>query len=446
VSLGLWDGDRSSGNGGPERRLELPEARLLLDHAAQVVLIEIEEPGQPRRQTYTGAMEPQTLTCRIGAGLSTAESARDAGTEAAREARGDALGRAEVDLAFVFLSPAHLPEAEAAVEAVREELGPRHLLGCVAQGVVGRAREIEEGPAVAVWAGALPGAEIECFHAAAVPTDDGIAIAGFPELDDPGLVVLLVDPFTFPAGPFMTRLNEEHERVPLVGGIAVAGQQPGVQALILDDAVHAQGAVGAVVSGRPVVTVVSQGCRPIGHESVITRCEGNVVYELAGRPAFERLRDEVAALSPEEQALAARGLLAGLVIDENRPEYETGDFLMRGLLRADEETGALVLGDTARIGQTLRFFVRDGASADADLRQGLSGALQGAAPAGALLFTCNGRGTHMFPEPHHDARVVAEALGTPTLAGFFCGGEIGPVGGKAFLHGFTATLALFPEA
>jgi small ligand-binding sensory domain FIST len=390
-------------------------------------------------------MGSQTLTCRIGAGLSTAETAWDAATEAAREARGAGLGRAEVDLAFVFLSPTHLGEAEAAAEAVREELAPRHLLGCVAEGVVGRVREVEEGPAVAVWAGALPGAEIECFHAVAVQTEDGIAIAGFPELDDPGLVAMLVDPFTFPAGPFLTRLNQEHDQTPLVGGIAVGGQPPGAGALILDDAVHAGGAVGAVVSGRPVIAIVSQGCRPIGREAVITRCEGNLVYELAGKPALERLRSEIAALSPEEQALAARGLLAGLVIDENRPEYDTGDFLMRGLLGADEATGALALGETARVGQTLRFFVRDADSADADLRRALGDGLRRLRPAGALLFTCNGRGTNMFAEPDHDARVVAEALGTQALAGFFCGGEIGPVGGKAFLHGFTATLAVFLE-
>jgi small ligand-binding sensory domain FIST len=390
-------------------------------------------------------MESQMLACRIGAGLSTSESAWEAAREAAREARGGALGGAEVDLAFVFLSPAHLVEAEAAAEAVREELAPRHLLGCVAEGVVARDRELEDGPAVAVWASALPGAEIECFHVAAVQTDGGIAVAGFPELDDPGLVTLLVDPFTFPAGPFLTRLNEAHERIPLVGGIAAGGGRPGAQALILEDAVHAEGAVGAVVSGLPVLTVVSQGCRPIGREAVITRCEGNVVYELAGEPALERLRREIAALSSEEQALAARGLLAGLVIDENRPQYDTGDFLMRGLLGADEATGALALGETVRVGQTLRFFVRDATSADADLRQALADAPRRARPAGALLFTCNGRGTNMFPEPDHDARVVTEMLGTRALAGFFCGGEIGPVGGKAFLHGFTATLAVFLE-
>jgi small ligand-binding sensory domain FIST len=278
-----------------------------------------------------------------------------------------------------------------------------------------------------------------------VQTEDGIAVEGFPELDDPGLVALLVDPFTFPAGSFLTSLNEAHKQVPLVGGIAAGGGRPGAQALILDDAVHREGAVGAVVSGPPVFTVVSQGCRPIGHEAVITRCEGNRVDELAGKPALECLRTEIAAASSEERALAARGLLVGLVIDENRPEYETGDFLMRGLLGADEASGVLALGDTVRVGQTLRFFVRDAASADADLRRALAGPLRRARPAGALLFTCNGRGTNMFPEPDHDARVVTEMLRTDALAGFFCGGEIGPVGGKAFLHGFTATLAVVLE-
>jgi small ligand-binding sensory domain FIST len=387
--------------------------------------------------------EPQTLACRIGAGLSTSESAWDAATEAARDARGGALGRAEVDLAFVFLSPAHLVEAAAAAEAVREQLAPRHLLGCVAEGVVAGVRELEEGPAVAVWAGALPGAEIECFHVAAVETEQETAVAGFPELEDPGLVALLVDPFTFPVGSFLTRLNETHERTPLVGGIAAGGRRPGTQALILDDAVHAEGAVGAVVSGPPVLTLVSQGCRPIGREAVITHCERNLVYELAGKPALERLRREIAALSADEQSLAAGGLLAGLVIDENRPDYDTGDFLMRGLLGADEATGALALGDSVRVGQTLRFFVRDAASADADLRRALTDVPRQARPAGALLFTCNGRGTNMFPQPDHDARVVTEILRTDALAGVFCGGEIGPVGGKAFLHGFTATLAVF---
>lgn len=349
----------------------------------------------------------------------------------------------DVDLAFLFFSTAHLPHAEEAVAAVREELAPHHLLGCAAQGIVARDREVEDGAAVAVWAASLPGAGIETFHAAAVEADGGVAIAGFPALEEPDLVALLVDPYTFPAGGLLERLNEDVPGVPLVGGIAVGGPSPGTAALVRDDELHSHGAVGAVLADVPVRTIVSQGCAPIGQDAVVTRAEGNVVYELAGKPALTRLTEEIEAATAETQALAARGLLAGLVIDENLPEYGRGDYLMRGLLGGDQESGALALGEAVRVGQTLRFHVRDADSADADLREALARDVGSARSAGALLFTCNGRGTNMFPTPDHDARVVAEALGSDALAGFFCGGEIGPVGGRAFLHGFTATMAVF---
>lgn len=368
----------------------------------------------------------------------------DAGVEAARQAAAGVSGR-EVDLAFLFLSAEHLAEAEAALWAVREELSPRCLLGCVAEGVVAREREVEQGPAAAVWAGSLPGAEIESFHAVAVESEERFTFAGFPEQDDPALVTLLVDPFTFPPGEFLAELNEAHPGLPLVGGIAVGARRPRAQALLVDDTVVREGAIGAVLSGLPVRTVVSQGCAPIGREAVITSAEGNVIYELAGQPALERLRAEIAALPRELQQLAAQGILAGLVIDENRPEYRSGDFLMRGLLGADETTGALAVGERVRVGQTLRFHVRDAASAHDDLTSALERTIGSAKAAGALLFTCNGRGTSMFPQPDHDARVASEALGSPALAGFFCGGEIGPVGGRLFLHGYTATLAVFLE-
>ena len=382
---------------------------------------------------------------RIGTGLSESKSSMAAGVEAARQARSE-LGGAPVDLAFVFLSQAHLEHAGEAFEAVREELSPRQLLGCVAQGVVARGRELEEGPGVAVWAGSLPGAEIETFHASASAGEEGVEIDGFPELGEPSLVALLVDPFTFPAGLLLERLGEENPGLPIVGGIAVGGPGPGRQALARDTELHTEGAVGAILSGIRVETVVSQGCAPIGHESVVTQAEGNVAFELAGRPALERLREEIEELSPAQQALAARGLLAGLVIDENKPEYGRGDFLIRGLLGADEATGALAVGDALRVGQTLKFHVRDAGTADDDLREALTELRAAGKPAGALLFTCNGRGRNMFPEPDHDVRAVGEAVGERSVAGFFCGGEIGPVGGRPFLHGFTATMAVFLDA
>ena len=389
-------------------------------------------------------MRSETVTCRVGAGLSGAARAGVAAAEAAREAR-ESLGGADVDLAYVFLSADHLDGAEDALQVAGDALESEHLLGCVASGVVGRSQELEQGPGVAIWAGALPGSRIETFHATAFETDDSVAVGGIPPLDGADLVTLLVDPFTFPASGFLAELAESEEAVPpLVGGLAAGSGEPEMQALLLDDEVLDEGAVGAVLRDVSIRTVVSQGCAPVGSDSVITNADENVVLELAGKPAVERLRDELHALTLEQQRLAAQGgVLAGLVIDENRAEYRRGDYLMRGLLGADEESGALAIGEAVRVGQTLRFHVRDAHSADEDLRLGLAGALDGQAAAGALLFTCNGRGTNMFAAPDHDARAVGEALGGDALAGFFCAGELGPVGGKPFLHGFTATLAIF---
>jgi small ligand-binding sensory domain FIST len=370
---------------------------------------------------------------RVATGLS--ESPADAAAEAAAR-----LGEAGADLAFLFLSPDHLDRAEDALATVHEQLAPRHLLGCVATGVLARETEVEQGPAAAVWAASLPGAEVGSFHVATMELEDGTAVVGFPAVDDVDLVTLLVDPYTFPADAFLDRLNEEHPGLPLVGGVAATETGPG--ALLLGREVLTEGAVGAVVSGIAVRTVVSQGCAPIGRDAVVTAADGNLVYELAGERAIDRLREDVLALDPSDQALAARGVLVGLVIDENKPEYGRGDYLMRGLVGADEESGALAVGAPVRVGQTIRFHVRDAASADEDLREALA-PLAGSRAAGALMFTCNGRGTAMFPAPDHDARLVSEALGVPSVAGFFCGGEIGPVGGRAFLHGFTATLAVF---
>ena len=385
-------------------------------------------------------MTRATSTTAIGAGVSAALDGVTASRDAARTARVEIAGE-DVDLAFLFLSADHLEDAEVAAETVRDVLEPRHLVGCVAGGVLARDRELEEGPGAAVWAGRLPGAAIECFHASVEVGEEGAAtVTGVPELgDEPSLVTLIADPFTFPVAPFLELLNDQRPALPLVGGLATGGGRPGAQALVLDGDVYAEGALGTVVSGSSIATVVSQGCAPIGPESVVTAAEGNVILELAGRPPLQRLQEIVAALTPAEQLLAAQGLLVGLVIDENKAEYGRGDYLMRGLLGADEETGAIAVGAPVRVGQTVRFHVRDARSADDDLRRALSGTKA----AGALLFSCNGRGTNMFDTSDHDVRVAAEALGSDALAGFFCGGEIGPVGGRAFLHGFTATLAVF---
>ena len=376
------------------------------------------------------------------AAASSSEPDTAAAAAAAAGAAAAELGATETDLAFLFVTPEHREAIDVAAAAIRSALRPRHLLGCVASGVVARERELEEGPALAVWAASLPGASIESFHVE--EAGDGVDL---PDLGAPSLVVVLVDPFSVPADRLVDTLNAEHAGVPVVGGIAAGSGRPGTQALVLGDGVYEGGAVGAAVSGTAVQAVVSQGCAPLGPDSIITRAEGNVVYELAGRPALERLRETIAGLTPDERRLAATGLMAGLVIDENKPEYSRGDFLMRGLLGADDESGAIAIGERVRIGQTLRFHARDAAAADDDLALALSETLSrgDGRAAGALLFTCNGRGAQLFGESDHDSRALAAAIGAPALAGFFCGGEIGPVGGRTFIHGFTATMAVFLE-
>jgi small ligand-binding sensory domain FIST len=201
-----------------------------------------------------------------------------------------------------------------------------------------------------------------------------------------------------------------------------------------------------VLKDVSVHCTVSQGASPIGPEMVVTACDGNVVEELASRPALDRLMDAIRnELTLEEQALATQGLLVGIVIDENRPDYARGDFLVRALMSVDEQERTITIGERVRVGQTVRLHVRDAASADIDLRSALERAARElpSPAAGALMFTCNGRGSHMFGSSGHDAGALAREIGPAPAAGFFCAGEIGPVGPRSFVHGFSTSVALF---
>jgi small ligand-binding sensory domain FIST len=384
------------------------------------------------------------MDARIGTGLAT----EDAGFDSFAEASGRAalaLGGAPADLVFVFAGAANLEYAEEGLAHVHERLAPRALVGCGAQGVVAAGREIEQG-GVAVWAASLPDAELEAFHLETLEAGDAVAIAGMPDLDAVEAAFMLVDPYSFPAEPLLDQIAEDQPGLPVMGGLASAGGGPGSALLMCDQEVVTQGAVGVTLAGVDIRPCVSQGARPIGPEMAITSAEANVIHELASKPALERLKKAITELEPAERALAAAGLLIGIVIDENRPEYERGDFLVRGLLGADEESGSIAVGERVRVGQTVRLQVRDESSADEDLHEALarvSRELTGP-PAGALIFTCNGRGSQMFQVPDHDAAALDLALGGAPAAGFFCAGEIGPVGARSFVHGFTATMAVFP--
>ena len=370
----------------------------------------------------------------------------EAATRAVAQAT-EALGDTPPTLAVLFASAHFLGSAEALLAAISEKTGPLPLIGCVGQAVAGGAREIESGPAVSLWLGAGL-SPVETFAMEYIRTPSGGAYGGYLFPSDPqGAHLLICDPFTFPADALLTHLNDKSPGAVVMGGMASAALAPRQSRLFLDNRVLSAGAVGVHLPNAEVHPLVAQGCRPIGDAYIITRAEGSLIHELGGRPPLTRLREMAAALPTRDQELLAQGLQLGVVIDEYRAEPGQGDFLIRGVVGADPDSGAIAVGDQIQVGQTVQFHVRDAQSADEDLRRALereSEALGGRRPAGALLFTCNGRGSRLFDEPDHDAGLIAATLGDIPLAGFFCAGELGPVGGQNFLHTFTASIALFP--
>ncbi|MCA9268302.1 MAG: FIST C-terminal domain-containing protein [Planctomycetales bacterium] len=388
-----------------------------------------------------------------GAGLSTKGNADAAIEEACSEAAKSFAGRTP-DLAAVFVSPHHVDALDRIVAAVHQRLAPTALIGCTGESIVGGAREIEEEPAVSLWAASLPGATIRPMHLQFVRTLDGGSIVGWADAlagDWPRGAAMLVlgDPFTFPAEMLLEQMNQERPEVPVFGGMASGFASPGRIRLALGDRVLHDGAVAVVIDGPLTIRgVTSQGCRPIGRPMIVTKAEQNVIYELGGRPALAQARELFASLPTRDQQLANRGLHVGRVMSEYRDHFEQGDFLIKNVIGVDPAAQAIAIGDYVRVGQTVQFHVRDAASADAELQALLARARSESAapPAGALLFTCNGRGTRLFDVPDHDAAAVQAALGPLPLAGFFAQGEIGPVGGQNFIHGFTASVALFASA
>jgi small ligand-binding sensory domain FIST len=350
----------------------------------------------------------------------------------------------------VFFSPHHL-EAAAEISSRVETLGARALLGCVGEGIICNGREVEQEPAICIWTGKWPHAvKITPFHIDLEQTPDGFTLLGWPdELADAeparSAVLALGEPRTFPSDAFVQEVNEDYPRLRVLGGMASGAWDPGACRLFLNNRIVHSGAVGVLLEGNVGLrTIVSQGCRPIGEHLIVTRGRENVIEELGGKPALAQLQHVWQGLTPEDRELVQHGLHLGLVIDEYQDDFHSGDFLIRNLVGVDRKSGAIQIADHVRVGQTVQFHVRDAHTADEDLSRLLDvlNASERRSQAG-LVFSCNGRGTRLFASADHDAGAIRKALGAIPLAGFFAAGEIGPVCGRNFIHGFTASVALF---
>ena len=356
-----------------------------------------------------------------------------------------AMGGGRADLAMVFASMDHA----GALGRIGSELADRglgrHVLGCTGETIVGDGREVEGEPALSVWAIELPGAEIRPVRIDG--SDDGLeALGGLGP--GAGSFLLLGDPFSFAPDPWLQKANARFPGLPVMGGMASGSREPGENRLLLDGRAFEDGAVGlALGAGVTPRTLVSQGCRPIGRPMIVTRAERNLIHELGRRPSLEVLRELFETLPAEDQERVQSGLHIGRVINEYQDAFRRGDFLIRNVMGADD-SGGIAITDLVRVGQTVQFHVRDAETADEDLRSLIDSERSdrpGADLAGALLFSCNGRGTRLFDRPDHDVGVLRERFGPVPVAGFFAMGEIGPIGGQNFVHGYTASVVLFED-
>lgn len=352
---------------------------------------------------------------------------------------------------LVFMAPRFFPYAKQVLEILRVHGRIPLLAGCASQSLIVGGQEVEENAGLAVGLYWLPGAQLKAFHLVQEQVEQAAGPDFWPlELEVPpeqtnGWLVF-VDPFHLDSESWLRSWNEAYAPRPVLGGLASGDLTEQATQLYLNGDVFEEGAVAISVGGEvKLVGMTSQGCTPIGETWTLTKVDHNIIHEIGNRPAYEVLAETFNGLSPQEQLKARGNLFIGLVVNEYRDEFHRGDFLIRNLLGADPRSGSIAVGALPRLGQTVQFQRRSASAATQDMNELLGRVkreLGSAVLYGGCLCCCNGRGQNLFGRPHHDAQLIQQRLGPLGLAGFFCAGEIGPVGDKNFLHGFTASLAL----
>jgi small ligand-binding sensory domain FIST len=389
---------------------------------------------------------------RFTSGLSDAANPQEAVARACQQAKEQLAGE-PCDLACVFASAVYRAADWASiVSRIANWLEPRVLIGSSGSGIIGGGRELEWIPAVSVVAASLP--QVRLFPFIVTPEELERSAAGGFWIDKVGaspqarpIFIVLVDPYTCDPTKLLAELNSTYRACPVIGGLASGGSQPGEHVLLFNGTVHREGAVGVAMTGNITMeTIIAQGCRPVGRPYVVTRAEDNVVWELGGRQALAVLHEVLSQLSAGERELAQRGsVFVGLAVTEMRQAFASGDFLIRHIIGLDPDAGALVVADEVTVGQTLQFQLRDPSASRQELRRRLlqGQPTQAGPPAGCLLFNCTGRGRSLYGIAHQDVKTIQMVSGKFPIGGFFCSGEIGPIGGVNFLHGYTASLGLF---
>lgn len=384
--------------------------------------------------------------------LSTNPDALSAADEVCELVRNE-LGAKPADAAFLFIAGLYGPEAcEAAVRRIRKGLGPRVLAGCTTGGIIGQDQEVEQAAGISLAAACIPRARLQAIYispeelALSSPGEFWIRKLGAAPQEAPSFIIL-PDPYTSDVFKLISQLESSYPDSAIIGGLA-SGKPPLTDNLIfVNGDVYPEGCALIRMSGEVRLSaIVSQGCRPIGKPMKITRSVHNFIFELNGAPVISVLKNLLSSLNERDQGLAQHSLFVGLAIDPDRPYFERGDFLIRNIVGFDQQAGAMAVGDhEIHKGQVVQFQLRDARAAEEDFKILLElekMTREQNTPVGALLFSCLGRGAGLFGEKNHDVRLVKKICGDFPVSGFFCNGEIGPIGGKTFVHGYTSCLGL----
>jgi len=355
------------------------------------------------------------------------------------------------DLGVLFVTPSMPYDAQEIYKEIEKRVGIRNFLCCTCAGTIGNQREIEGAPSASLMLAQLPGVSIKPFYLDQAQLDLLTTSEEFYEFfeiypnEKPNFLIL-PDPFQIDPNQFLQAVNQAYPQCSVFGGLASAGTQENENTLIINNSVYTEGLAGIILSGNIAVEmVVSQGCRPIGKTFIVTRAEGNVIYELAGRSFYDVIKEVLEKASPRDRSLAQEAIFVGMAMNEYNHKFKRGDFLIRGVMAIDPDTGGGAVADYVHVGQTVQFHLRDAQTAQEDLHELLNihrSRFNQDNLKGAFIFSCNGRGENLFRIKDHDIKIIQQSLGPLPAAGFFCAGEIGPVGGVNFLHGFTSSMAL----
>lgn len=359
------------------------------------------------------------------------------------------LGAKSVDMLLLFLTEPWVDHAEVISATLRTILTPNLFLGCSAESVIGQKTEIEFSHGITCLAAHLPEVKLQPFVWKIgtwqdILTDKASLSAVFPADESTEVTLLMADPFSTPVNQLLEALNTFFPEFPIIGGMASAASAPNGNVLFCNEEILHGGAVGVTLSGNlQVDLIVSQGCRPLGETFIIEEVEENVIIRMDNSSPLLHLQKLVDNLPPSEHHLLRNGIFIGRAIQPDTDDLGRGDFLVRGVLGVDHEQGAIAVGDYMYTGERVQFHVRDASTAIEDLSLMLTPQSIYGVPAGVLVVSCNSRGTRLFDHPNGDVSTITNTLGSVNMAGFFAAGEIGPIGDKNFLHGHTASLALF---